>query len=271
MKFFSAIVFLGLPLGVAVGSGVSLENLLRPVELEQPAPPATVAQTQPSTSRGASGSKVQPTRLEIDDVQNALARELTRRFEAEGELRVMLTRGWTPVELGSEDWFLEVMDVNQAELDSSLQVRFRIGEPGRRVGEWSVPIRVRQLVDVWVPLRGITRGASLQSDDFEVRRLDVLSLAHPPIPANIELNRMEAQTAISPGRPVLWRDVATRPAVRRNQVVDVLATSGPLTVSMKGQVQENGVIGQMVTVRNLQSRREFQAQVIDESTVQVYF
>jgi flagella basal body P-ring formation protein FlgA len=40
---------------------------------------------------------------------------------------------------------------------------------------------------------------------------------------------------------------------------------------MRGYALEDGANGEFIRVRNLTSRKEFQAQVIDEQSVQVYF
>jgi flagella basal body P-ring formation protein FlgA len=40
---------------------------------------------------------------------------------------------------------------------------------------------------------------------------------------------------------------------------------------MKGQATRSGALGEVVTIRNLESLREFAAEVVDENTVRVQF
>jgi flagella basal body P-ring formation protein FlgA len=79
-----------------------------------------------------------------------------------------------------------------------------------------------------------------------------------------------AQT-VSQERPLSWRDIALRPLVRKGQLVDVVVAEGGMNISMKGISLGNGGAGEMVSVRNLDSRKEFSAKVINLNTVQVKF
>jgi flagellar basal body P-ring formation protein FlgA len=46
---------------------------------------------------------------------------------------------------------------------------------------------------------------------------------------------------------------------------------GNLRITMKGQAVRNGALGEIVTIRNLESKRDFSAEVIDENKVRVRF
>ena len=59
--------------------------------------------------------------------------------------------------------------------------------------------------------------------------------------------------------------------VRKGELVDVVVREGALSISMKAMATRAGALGDIVAVRNLQSKREFPAEVIDEKTVQVFF
>ena len=58
-----------------------------------------------------------------------------------------------------------------------------------------------------------------------------------------------------------------RPVLHRGQIVEALVRDGTLTVSLKVEVLENGLPGQIVRVRNVQSRREFRGKVQNEQTI----
>jgi flagella basal body P-ring formation protein FlgA len=54
-------------------------------------------------------------------------------------------------------------------------------------------------------------------------------------------------------------------------MVEVSAAEGGLTISMKAMALQSGAQGEAVTLRNLESRKDFTAFVIDENRVQVRF
>ena len=58
---------------------------------------------------------------------------------------------------------------------------------------------------------------------------------------------------------------------KTGQLVDVVVAEGALSISMKGISLGNGGAGEMVSVRNIDSRKEFSAKVININTVQVKF
>jgi flagella basal body P-ring formation protein FlgA len=59
--------------------------------------------------------------------------------------------------------------------------------------------------------------------------------------------------------------------VRKGDVVDVSAIEGQLAVTLKAMAMENGAQGDVITVRNLDSKKNITAFVIDENHVQVRF
>jgi flagellar basal body P-ring formation protein FlgA len=77
--------------------------------------------------------------------------------------------------------------------------------------------------------------------------------------------------AINPGRVVTWRDIARRPLVKKGDMVEVSAAEGNLSISMKALALQSGAQGEAVTLRNLESRKDFTAFVVDENHVQVRF
>nr|MDP9126469.1 flagellar basal body P-ring formation chaperone FlgA [Pseudomonadota bacterium] len=76
---------------------------------------------------------------------------------------------------------------------------------------------------------------------------------------------------VQPDRLITWHDIARRPLVHRGQVVDVTAAEGRLSLTMKALAMENGARGDLVTVRNLESRKDISAIVVGDDRVQVHF
>ena len=60
-----------------------------------------------------------------------------------------------------------------------------------------------------------------------------------------------------------------RPVVARGQTADAVVRDGAMLISLKVEVLEEGAPGQMVRVRNPQSRRELRGKVQDEKTIAI--
>jgi len=80
---------------------------------------------------------------------------------------------------------------------------------------------------------------------------------------------IELAENVPSGMPLTPRFFRQRPVVLRGKVVEALVQDGSLTISTKVEVLEDGVPGQTVRVRNLQSKREFRGKVQNEATVLV--
>ncbi|MPN43714.1 hypothetical protein SDC9_191274 [bioreactor metagenome] len=60
-----------------------------------------------------------------------------------------------------------------------------------------------------------------------------------------------------------------RPVVARGDMVDALASSGALNLRLKVEVLEAGAPGQLVRVRNPQSRRELYGKITNDRTIEL--
>ena len=65
--------------------------------------------------------------------------------------------------------------------------------------------------------------------------------------------------------------LARRPLVRKGDLVEVTVSEGRLSLTMKALAMENGAQGDVVTVRNTESRKDFVAVVTHENQVRVRF
>jgi flagella basal body P-ring formation protein FlgA len=100
-------------------------------------------------------------------------------------------------------------------------------------------------------------------------RLDMLTLRDPlcDLPANAAA--YELAETVPAGSPLLARAIRLRAVVARGQIADAVVRDGVMVISLKVEVLEEGVPGQMVRIRNYQSRRELRGKVEDEHTIAI--
>jgi flagella basal body P-ring formation protein FlgA len=82
---------------------------------------------------------------------------------------------------------------------------------------------------------------------------------------------VELRENLPAGAQLTARALRLRSVIKRGRQVDALFQDESLTIAVKAEALEDGVPGQIVRVRNLQSRREFKGKVQDEQTVLVMF
>jgi flagellar basal body P-ring formation protein FlgA len=187
-----------------------------------------------------------------------------------GELEIRLLRPWLPMLIPDEPYTVKILDLPTPGGSAHFFARFEINPQRERVGAWQAPLQARVWREIWVARTPVRSGMLLSEADMVRERRDVLNLRdallpdHPPAASAVEV--VEAVLA---GSPLYLRSVRLRPVVRRGQVIEAQFVDGPMTISLKVEVLENGAPGQLVRVRNLQSKREFKGKVQDEQRILV--
>jgi flagella basal body P-ring formation protein FlgA len=136
-----------------------------------------------------------------------------------------------------------------------------------RVGSWQAVVQAAIWRDVPVARTPLARGQSLRSADVTLERRDVLLqrdifLNFPPPDDTLELAEN-----VQPETPILNRSVRVRPVILRGRLVEGLYQDGTLSISLKVETLEDGLLGQTVRVRNPKTQRELYGKVQNEETV----
>jgi flagella basal body P-ring formation protein FlgA len=150
-------------------------------------------------------------------------------------------------------------------------VRFHIESGGNQVGSWQEILRASLWRPVWVATRRLDRGATPDASSCGLKNIDTLAENLSYVPADTDLSIYEMAQGVGQDRPLTSRDLSLRPLVRKNQLVDVIVSEGSLNITMKGLALGTAGAGEMVGIRNPDSRKDFQAKVVGINTVQVKF
>lgn len=255
-------------LALSVTGVAQLDRILAPVSAEN-ADAAVATKSTPSDS--SQPVRRDPRLLTGDDLLPIFEKQLAEHFAINGVLKVGLVRPWQTMKLPDEDFELTITDFPGEGVSSSFFVRCKIVSGGVKLGEWQVALRAQLWQEVWVATGRIDRGQALDRSILTAQKVDVLRERETLLAADIDPTLYEIVQGVGSGRAVAKRDVVERPIVRKGQVIEVTASQGLLAVSMKAQALESGVANALIKMRNLESRKEFTAQIINESHVQVHF
>ena len=184
-----------------------------------------------------------------------------------GELELRLMRPWTPVPVPDGPLDFRILELPSIGVSPNFIARFELSAGQEQIGAWQVLVQAKIWRDVWVARSALKRGQLLSESDLARERRDVLAL-RDLLPSDFE-SLLELCENVPAGTPLSARSVRLRPLVRRGQMADALVQDGALMMLLKVEVLENGLAGQIVRVRNLQSRREFRGKVQNEQTILV--
>ena len=268
-------LLLALSLTIATAAAQApLDQLLVPIN----PPPKTEATTQlpaPNLSRAnskvATNSNSNSPTLGAEAFLTAIEHELTKHLSLTGELKLSLSRPWSPLKLPAPDYSIVVAEWPTNGITGTFLVRVKISSDGELVADWLVPLQAQLWQDVWVANTRLERGQALDRSLLASQKFDTLRERQPPISAQVDPSSLELTNSITAGRPLTRHDVSIRPIIRKGQIVEVSAQQGLLSITMKALALENGAVGDLIKLRNLESRREINGQIINENKVRIPF
>ena len=208
--------------------------------------------------------------LNAELLEKKMASVLSHRYQASGHVIARLSREWKPLNV-PVDWEFKFQQSIPDELSANAFVRFSILSDGINLGEWGYPVKCSQMVDVAVAKVPLNRGSRITPDLFSSSVIDALGAGSNCILSDARLNGYQVATSLKPGTVLKWSHLSKVTLVRKGQVVNVFASGKGIFVEMKGQAMEDGVEGSFVRIKNISSNREFQAKVLNENSVKVYF
>ena len=261
MNWIRAILFPGIAL-----AGLSLG----PLAVGAPADSGSPAPRLAEAGVSASSAPRPPRRLEEDELRSLLIDFLNKGRGTNGaEWELRFTRPWTPVTVPDEPLKVEILEpaLNRITSTSILRVEMRAGR--QLVGAWQVPVHARLWREVVIAESALRRGQLLSDAALIHERRDVLTLRDPLYELPLVPLDYELAESVPMGAPLTARALRLKPVVFRGKTVDAIMRDNAMTISLKVEVLEEGVPGQLVRVRNLQSRRELRGKVQDEQTIAI--
>ena len=200
-----------------------------------------------------------------------LEKELSARLSLNGELKLTLAQPWKALKLPAEDFAVAISETPAGGINGTFLVRAKITSGGETAGDVQVSLRAQLWQQVWTAASRLERGQALDRSLLSTAKVDVLREQQPPLLVEVDPSKLEVAQTVNASRPLTRRDVIERPLVRRGQVVEVVAQQGLLAISMKALALESGAGGELIKLRNLESRKEFSGQILNENKVQVHF
>jgi flagella basal body P-ring formation protein FlgA len=257
--------------GATAPADVKAATVVAPSASQAPAsgaaPPNTASVPGPGATKAAAKG---PRRLEGEELRLMLAEALESQLGKEGgELEIKLGRPWTPVAVPEGALSVEILEPPLNRLSSLCTVRFELRSGKALVGTWQASLQCHLWREVLVAHSSLQRGALLNETDFDKEKRDVLTLREAVCELPGASSGCELTQSVSLGSVLTSRAIRLKPVVLRGQTADGVVRDGAMMISFKVEVLEEGVPGQTVRVRNLQTRRELLGKVEDEQTIAI--
>ncbi|WP_221030237.1 flagellar basal body P-ring formation chaperone FlgA [Actomonas aquatica] len=194
-----------------------------------------------------------------------IADTLAIHYRTEGEWSLELVRDYTP----PAEAIIEVTEMPPKPA-SQMMLRLQVHALDGTSTHQTVFVRAKIWRDAWIAREPLTREANIDEHMLELRRVDILR-QRDLVPVDTPLADLMMSRSLPADRFLSWRDVSRRPLVRKGQMIEVAAVDGTLAITMKALALQDGLAGELVRVRNTESRREFAAVVTAQGQAEVHF
>ena len=253
----------------------SLDDILAPlpiavaVESTKISTEAARAQSNPVENVSTPAAANQP--ISEQSLHDALQNALQERFRPAGELKITLLRKLPDLSEHEEPFMLNIVNApNRLSRNNSL-VRFEAENADGIIGQFAIPFRPQVLSPVWFVKAHLRKGDALERGDFERRHEDLLKEPDAVTAEWETLLRHEYGRDVTPGKPLAWSDIRERSLVRKGEVVDVTMNKGLLGITMRAMARQDGANGDIITLRNMESSKDFAGRVVGVNKVRVVF
>jgi flagellar basal body P-ring formation protein FlgA len=142
---------------------------------------------------------------------------------------------------------------------------------GRRLARGTFVVEVGATATVYLAAHRINRGVLLADRDLMPKQVQLSDVLGLPITDKRRLIGARLKRAINEGQTIEETDLLVVPAVRRGDAVKIVCRRGEMVVTAFGVAKENGALGEVIRIENMQSKRVVHARVTDSKTVAVIF
>ena len=205
------------------------------------------------------------------DLKESLEIAMEERMGIDGRVTIVPLRDLPDFSQFGKPFSVSIITAPARLSRNSMLLRFQLENEKGIIGDWAVPFQAHLIRDVWFVKAHLRRGDIATPSDFDVRPVDML-IDPDSVPADRDtLSRHEYSRSLTPGRPLTWRDLAERSLISKGEMVEVVANRGLLAITTRAVSRQDGVEGDIIVLRNLDSSREFSARVVSKNKVEVVF
>ena len=193
-------------------------------------------------------------------------------------------------------WSAEELEVKNLRVYPSVvrvpagaKIRFEPHPPanGRYIGRVTVPVTVyiddkpvRRVqisgnVEVYKKVvcvkKAVKKGDILRRDVLVLTKRPMSRLHGEPFLNIDQVVGMELRRGLRSGQVIRARDIRRPLLVKRGQLVTIVAESSAIMITLPGRAQDSGAEGEVIRVKNTQSKKVLLAEVVGPKSVRVTF
>ncbi len=164
---------------------------------------------------------------------------------------------------------VEVSQIDANKDRGNIQLVVRVFVNDKQHLKIPVFFTIRVYEDVVTSTKKIDRHTIFTEDDLTIKRMETTKLVGLTFDTLEDLVGKRATRAIQPNVVITPDLVNNPPVIKKGDFIKVLVQSGNLHVVTKGVAKEDGYLGKIIRIKNIDSKKELYGKVEDASTVKI--
>lgn len=142
---------------------------------------------------------------------------------------------------------------------------------GRKITRLTVAANIEVWSNVVLTTKPLGRFQPIDADDIKVVKMDLARVPNNAVLIPEKVIGLRARRNIAANCILRKNQIEIPPMVKRGDIIQVVAESPTMKISVKGIAKQNGGEGDRIRVVNLKSKKIIYAKVVDGQTVTVEF
>ncbi|RAK08923.1 flagella basal body P-ring formation protein FlgA [Halanaerobium saccharolyticum] len=190
-------------------------------------------------------------------------------FEAE-QLIIESRSSLNQVEIPAGDYELKVAE-NQSLSLPNTNVKLEVWQNGEQVRGVFYPVKISLLLEILTASRDLSINSRIKKSDFEIKEQKISGDPEKLIKdwSEIDLNNVRLSRSLKKGDILRSDNLKVPYVVKWGQKLNLRLSVNNIHVSTFVEAKERGRIGEMITVENLNSGYQFQAEVVSPTEVKM--
>jgi flagella basal body P-ring formation protein FlgA len=151
----------------------------------------------------------------------------------------------------------------------SISLRVKFYKNNKEIKKGQIRIKIRHFENVLVSIDRIKRSEILTPEKYMMKWMEITSLTENPVTSEDEFSGKWAVRNVGKGQILTSRMFEIIPAITSGQEVSILYKSTGLEITARGTALQSGCIGDLIKIKNIQSRKIIACTVMDDETVRV--
>jgi flagella basal body P-ring formation protein FlgA len=128
--------------------------------------------------------------------------------------------------------------------------------------------QIKRYQSIPVLNRSVKMGDVITADLVTIEKREIINPREAIVTAE-QISGMQAARYLNAGQVLTYNDLKKEQVMKKGQMVKAVAGQDYFEISISAQAEENGAIGDVIKIKNLDSQKVVAARVVDKGLVRI--